>query len=67
MSVDTYLKRKKLDGYLRANVEDVKIHMSRTLSTWGKTIWLDAKNSFVLWKSFEVWVEPISAHSPGAT
>ena len=52
---------------MRANVEDVRILMSRTLSAWGKTIWLDAKNSFVLWKSFDVWVEPISAHSPGAT
>ncbi len=66
MSVDTYLKRKKLDGYLRATVEDVKILTSRTMSTWGKTIWLDTKN-FLLWKSFDVWVEPIGAHAPGAT
>lgn len=66
MSVDTYLKRKKIDGYLRANVEDVKILMSRTMSAWAKTIWLDTK-SFVLWNSFNVVVEPISVHGPGAT
>ena len=66
MSVDTYLKRKKIDGYLGANVEDVKILMSRTMSSWAQTIWLDTKN-FVLWKSFNVIVEPISAHAPGAT
>jgi hypothetical protein len=66
VSVDTYLKRKKIDGYLRANVDDVKILMSRTMSAWAKTIWLDTK-TFVLWKSFDVFVEPISAHSPGAT
>ena len=66
MSVDTYLQRKNIDGYQRAYVDDVKLLVSQTLSLWAKTISLDVKN-LVLWKSFNVLIEPVHSHAPGRT
>ena len=62
MSVDTYLKRKNLSSYRRAEIEGVGLLISDSLGGWARTIGITARQ-FLFWKSLAVEVE----HQHGIT
>ena len=63
MSVDTYLKRKNTSSYQRLQQNGLEILIAGGLQRFAKRIELDAKR-FLLWRSFDVWVEVKHAHGP---
>lgn len=49
MSVDTYLKGKKIDNrYRRHKLDGVEILVANTLSNWAESVVVDVKR-FLLW------------------
>jgi len=63
VSVDTYLKGKNTSKYQRVEQDGLQILASDGLHRFAKRIELDAKK-FLMWKSFDVWVEAKHAHGP---
>ena len=66
MSVDTYLQRKNLKGYVRDKQLGIELYVARTLADWSQSFTVSLKR-FVVWKSFDVEVVPIRPHVHGAT
>lgn len=63
MSVDTYLKGKNTSKYMRLEQDGLQILVAGSLQRFAKRIELDAKK-FLVWKSFDVWVEAKHVHGP---
>jgi hypothetical protein len=63
VSVDTYLKGKNLNKYEMVEQDGLQILIPQGLGRFAKRIELDAKK-FLVWKSFDVWVEVKHAHGP---
>ena len=63
MSVDTYLKGKNTSKYQRVQQDGLEILIAAGLQRFAKRIELDAKK-FLIWKSFDVWVEAKHVHGP---
>lgn len=58
MSVDTYLKGKKIDNrYRRHQTDGVEILVANTLSGWAESVAVDVKR-FLIWKK----LQPIVQH-----
>lgn len=57
MSVDTYLKGKKLDNrYRRFKTDGVEILVANTLLNWAQSVTLDLRR-FLIWKRLRPLVE----------
>lgn len=63
MSVDTYLKGKTTSKYVGLEQYGLDILVAGGLPRFAKRIELDAKR-FLIWKSFDVWVEAKHVHAP---
>lgn len=56
MSVDTYLKGKKMDNrYRRYKMDGVEILVANTLSSWAESVVVEAKR-FLLWRRLKPMV-----------
>ena len=66
MSVDTYLKRKNLSRYQRAQHGGINILLANSLVSWAKSVEISERR-FLLWKSLEIEVEPLQPHAHGPT
>lgn len=56
MSVDTYLKGKKMDNrYRRHKMDGVEILVANTLSSWAESVVVDVKR-FLLWRRLKPMV-----------
>ena len=56
MSVDTYLKGKKMDNRYRSHkLDGVEILVANTLSSWAESVVVDAKR-FLLWSRLKPMV-----------
>ena len=62
MSVDTYLKGKRTDGYQRVRADDVEVLLSPKLKSWAARFVLDARG-FGMFR----WFRPQVAHAHGPT
>ena len=57
MSVDTYLKGKRMSGnYRRYDVAGVEFHVANTLSNWAERVDLDVRR-FLVWRRVKPRVE----------
>ena len=62
MSVDTYLKGKKMDSrYRRHQLDGVEILVANTLSSWAESVVVDVKR-FLLWRRLKPMV--LHKHRP---
>ncbi|MDH3471000.1 MAG: hypothetical protein OEM94_06755 [Acidimicrobiia bacterium] len=62
MSVDTYLKGKKMDNrYRRHQLDGVEILVANTLSSWAESVVVDVKR-FLLWRRLKPMV--LHKHRP---
>ena len=62
MSVDTYLKGKKMDNrYRRHKLDGVEILVANTLSSWAESVVVDVKR-FLLWRRLKPMV--LHKHRP---
>ena len=61
VSVDTYLRGKKLTGYRKLEHGDLTLFISHSLWYWAKLVAIRAKKT-LLWRSLEVEVEPLHPH-----
>lgn len=72
MSVDTYLRGKRLDAYQTFRVADensdepVKVLVSQKMAMWSRGLAIGIRR-FLIWDSFDVRVVPVHAHAPGIT
>jgi hypothetical protein len=64
VSVDTYLKKKRLDRYSVVEHEGVRILVSPRLEAWAEEVFVDAKRS-LFGRSFDV--EALHAHGPACS
>ena len=56
MSVDTYLKGKKIDNrYRRHKLDGVEILVANTLSSWAESVVVDVKR-FLIWSRLKPMV-----------
>jgi len=62
VSVDTYLKGKKMDNrYRRHKLDGVEILVANTLSSWAESVVVDVKR-FLLWRRLKPMV--LHKHRP---
>jgi len=62
VSVDTYLKGKKMDNrYRRHQLDGVEILVANTLSSWAESVVVDVKR-FLLWRRLKPMV--LHKHRP---
>jgi hypothetical protein len=64
VSVDTYLKRKRLSGYAVFQQDDVEVLIPPVLARVLDNIHVGLK-SFLLWKSFSLDLVPVGDHLHG--
>ena len=61
MAVDTYLRNKNTSRYQTVRHEDVQFLVAPTLALNAKRLHVGLKK-FLLWRSWSVQIEPVSAH-----
>ena len=71
MSVDTYLRGKKLDSYRSFQIttdddEPVKVLVSQKMAQWSRGLAIGIRK-FLIWESFDIQVIPVHSHAPGIT
>ena len=71
MSVDTYLRGKKLDAYRAFRLagdddEPVNVLVSQKMAQWSRGLAIGIRK-FLIWESFDIQVIPVHQHAPGIT
>ena len=64
MSVDTYLQRKNVSKYQKAEHEGVQVMVSPTLVQQARLVYVDLKR-FLFWTQYTVEAEPLCGHFHG--
>ena len=65
MSVDTYLQRKNISKYQKAEHEGIQVMVSPTLAQQAKSVYVDLKR-FLIWTHYTVEAEPLRGHFHGS-
>ncbi len=71
MSVDTYLRGKKLDSYRTFQIategdEPIQVLVSQKMAQWSRGLAIGIRK-FLIWESFDIKVIPVHTHAPGIT